>query len=527
MTFLEAVNTPPTLEEAQQLRTLVEADETELANIRQAMRELRAREETVCARMKRKRRLLSLIRHLPHEILAKIFILWHEERNYIFTRPWTPFRVAHVSSRWRAIALSTPRLWTHAKFHFFKQRFDDESFNILKAFLLRSEPHTTDLEFRAFDKSDHRTPQKGIERLVEALVLCMSRVRRLSLLELPNTAWQTLYNAAQTSYLIPLLEELDLSIAGVPPLDSVEKGLTIFRDAPRLKRLSLDLKRGGDHFVRWVIPYPGLTDLKLSCVVSAAAVRQVLLQCVSLHRCDLATVEAWDDTDTIPTVPVRMLPQLRDFRVRFPNYDFSITESRMQLFQPLDMPALARLTITAGKYSSTPEVPLLIEYVLSRSGPSLTHLILSHVKFNQGEVLAALSLLPLLEELSLTYCSAGNDELFSSLCYSSSDCQASTSPPLLPRLHSLKIHDIMIELQGPTSRALEGMILSRWWLEEEGIVVERMVAKWSNLELCWDYNESDREDYSLTSVVKRSRSEGLKILFYVPPRRRRSDHDSD
>lgn len=78
MATLEKVNIPPTPAEAQYLRTLVEEDETELAHIRQAKLELLAREDIVCARMKKNRAILSSIRRLPPEILAIIFILWHE-----------------------------------------------------------------------------------------------------------------------------------------------------------------------------------------------------------------------------------------------------------------------------------------------------------------------------------------------------------------------------------------------------------------------------------------------------------------
>lgn len=113
---LGKVNTPPTPVEAQYLRTLVEEDETELAHIRQAKSGLLAREEVVCAMMKNNRAILSPIRHLPPEILAIIFILWHETSEIQSrTQSHTPYRIAHVSSRWRAIALNTPRLWTRAR----------------------------------------------------------------------------------------------------------------------------------------------------------------------------------------------------------------------------------------------------------------------------------------------------------------------------------------------------------------------------------------------------------------------------
>lgn len=62
------------------------------------------------------------------------------------------------------------------------------------------------------------------------------------------------------------------------------------------------------------------------------------------------------------------------------------------------------------------------------------------------------------------------------------------------------------------------MILARWWPEEEGIAAERMVARWSSINLYWDADESDQtleDDYFLESVMSRCREEGLKISIQI------------
>ncbi|KIM76269.1 hypothetical protein PILCRDRAFT_77908 [Piloderma croceum F 1598] len=57
--------------------------------------------------------LVALIRHLPPEVLSEIFLHYNNENNISdFQLNTVPLLLGGVCSRWRAIALSTPRLWT-------------------------------------------------------------------------------------------------------------------------------------------------------------------------------------------------------------------------------------------------------------------------------------------------------------------------------------------------------------------------------------------------------------------------------
>ena len=53
--------------------------------------------------------LLSAVRRLPYELLAQIFYFCANDREPCWTVP--PWTLAHVSRRWRAVALSFPKIW--------------------------------------------------------------------------------------------------------------------------------------------------------------------------------------------------------------------------------------------------------------------------------------------------------------------------------------------------------------------------------------------------------------------------------
>ncbi|KIM76273.1 hypothetical protein PILCRDRAFT_52577, partial [Piloderma croceum F 1598] len=57
--------------------------------------------------------LVAPIRRLPPEVLLEIFLHYNNENNISdFQLNTAPLLLGSMCSRWRAIALSTPRLWT-------------------------------------------------------------------------------------------------------------------------------------------------------------------------------------------------------------------------------------------------------------------------------------------------------------------------------------------------------------------------------------------------------------------------------
>ncbi|KAJ7604773.1 hypothetical protein FB45DRAFT_706990, partial [Roridomyces roridus] len=119
-------NQPPNDIQTGQMCLLLPSSESELAQldtqihrIESALRELKRRRVTKKQLVvDLKRALSSGIRLVPTEILTEIFLVCRDEalkcRNYsIFDGNLSPLLLTRVSSHWRAVCLSTPRLWDH------------------------------------------------------------------------------------------------------------------------------------------------------------------------------------------------------------------------------------------------------------------------------------------------------------------------------------------------------------------------------------------------------------------------------
>ncbi|TFK65665.1 hypothetical protein BDN72DRAFT_845260 [Pluteus cervinus] len=104
----------------QDIKTLETKISTLLASLGTLSREL---SETSCQLVQRSRQLrvseyiLSRPKHLPQDILERIFITcWElQEPNTTFSVTTVPFQLASVCHRWRAVALSTPTLWSNIR----------------------------------------------------------------------------------------------------------------------------------------------------------------------------------------------------------------------------------------------------------------------------------------------------------------------------------------------------------------------------------------------------------------------------
>ena len=82
----------------------------EISKLQTTLLDLERRRQAIQLRVDRNKALLAPIRRLPVEILQKIFTLCFP---FVTTAniEWLPFKVAHVSAQWRAVASTTPDLW--------------------------------------------------------------------------------------------------------------------------------------------------------------------------------------------------------------------------------------------------------------------------------------------------------------------------------------------------------------------------------------------------------------------------------
>ncbi|KAF8216899.1 hypothetical protein K438DRAFT_1658426 [Mycena galopus ATCC 62051] len=118
-------NEPPEESEATVLWSIVSKTDTQLADLddeifklREKLSQSEEQRASLFSYRTQNSAILSPLRRMPPELLREIFSsalpaavdLSHQRRWDIGQAPWL---LTHVSSRWRAVALSTPSLWSH------------------------------------------------------------------------------------------------------------------------------------------------------------------------------------------------------------------------------------------------------------------------------------------------------------------------------------------------------------------------------------------------------------------------------
>ncbi|KAJ7057742.1 hypothetical protein C8F01DRAFT_944017, partial [Mycena amicta] len=102
----------PTDAEIAQIRGEIASHALEIDNIDEQIRVLSARRAELCAHVDAHKALISLSRQLPRDILEQIFLpCLPDDKNAAIDTTEAPLVLGHICSAWRAISLTTPRLW--------------------------------------------------------------------------------------------------------------------------------------------------------------------------------------------------------------------------------------------------------------------------------------------------------------------------------------------------------------------------------------------------------------------------------
>ncbi|KAF8886244.1 hypothetical protein CPB84DRAFT_1787769 [Gymnopilus junonius] len=113
------VNEPPSESDIHEMEDLLPTPllelseiDKEISSIENRLKTLKERREEVQRSVDDYRRILSPIRRLPNDILHEIFLhCLPQNRNPIMTSSEAPLLLSRVSSKWRSVAHSSPRLW--------------------------------------------------------------------------------------------------------------------------------------------------------------------------------------------------------------------------------------------------------------------------------------------------------------------------------------------------------------------------------------------------------------------------------
>ncbi|KAJ7437245.1 hypothetical protein B0H11DRAFT_2294497 [Mycena galericulata] len=285
---------------------------------------------------------------VPFDVLSEIFL---EFREIVLEKPSSSMaallRLSHVCSRWRSIAHCTGALWTYLHLNFHAKRPYRRLHKLVERWVARSQP-------RPLSISCYPRPQNPV---IDFIMLQASRISHLSL-QLPAAHFPRLLQ--KPSGLFPVLEDLTLSI--IPKsateydpsygesrsdffyedygLYGISDGsesrrlwsgmapITVFRDALRLRKFSLDSPGGIIKLspYRLRLPWSNLTDIDLGSIM--------------LTRLKFVT----DDSGgyTMPVIPKVKLPL-----TALDWYSLGHLDS-LSIFDPLILPHLKFLELRDG-----------------------------------------------------------------------------------------------------------------------------------------------------------------------------------
>ncbi|KAJ7656050.1 hypothetical protein DFH06DRAFT_475407 [Mycena polygramma] len=368
---------------------------------------------------------------LPVEVLGQIFISCRDsslgEPKYQTTNPaYAPRVLTHVCSRWRMVALSTPRLWDNIQLptsafmggEKIGQEILAHSCHVpLSLALLR--PNTW-IDMPSVDDYNHR-------RWLDVVWDCSHRLQSISL---------TIHQQAVALHMLPLhtafprLSSIDMLVdyGSRPDLRTI---LESFQTAPLLRSLNLRSTaefEGG--LPEAIFPWSQLTNVDLTRALSIGGARHVLAQCPALASARLCCLF---ERDTDRSSSPRELCTLRHLS----ELDISINWGTgiAVLLDKFSMPQLSSLSLFSFVLDP-PATTLLALH--ARSQLSLTHLSLRHQDLALLELISLLDVFPTLETLVIENCTCTSDYLFDALMAPAAD-----QPRLAHgRLLTLEIHPI-------------------------------------------------------------------------------------
>ncbi|KAJ7483485.1 hypothetical protein FB451DRAFT_107141 [Mycena latifolia] len=168
---LMSTNTISEVPELTFIRTVVSTSDAQLAHLEKEISRLQDRlqqlrnEQGLLSRYRAQNTaILSPLRRMPPEVLAEIFS-WTlpsiEDASRKFHESHSPWVLTHVSSRWRAIALSTPSLWSRICINYIEDELNPLS--MIKTQIKRA--HKLRIHFYGNEKKPSR-PQIGMFRLL-------------------------------------------------------------------------------------------------------------------------------------------------------------------------------------------------------------------------------------------------------------------------------------------------------------------------------------------------------------------------
>ena len=343
------------------------------------------------------RAVLSPVRYLPTEILLEIFFHYADNprpNNRIATMPW---RLGHISRRWRKIALSLPSLWDNIPKIYLTEAGEERSYLRSMICLLRRSGSSPTLKLNIIGHpylsliygKRHKRPTGIIKEIIRH----SERVEQLRIL-VNDIATMHLFQGFKGR--LPNLRVLRVRYFTRAP------NLDVFEIAPALRQVAI----GGlykDSTLKVSLPWSQITHFEEDLPFERVGKLVPLSSLRSLTNLDIcrATCCCFGEFVLPPYRPTTF-PNLRTLRVL-------ISDSRykyVDLFlDSLAIPAVEVMKILL----MAPLIPRLVSMFSEPRGPSrLQKLAFRTIPLQTGELSALLRLTPHLVELDIDVPPAGD-----------------------------------------------------------------------------------------------------------------------
>ncbi|RDB19525.1 hypothetical protein Hypma_013660 [Hypsizygus marmoreus] len=336
-----------------------------------------------------KQDLLPPINRIPVEILAEVFFRFLEiPSDYFPDRPMlavtsrcmaNPFILGHVCIHWRAVALSTPTLWSSLAIH----KPASWMAPMVQIWLQRAKNCPLSLYLYVHCKPS-RPEIVGADAILPLFVMCLPRWKNVtfylnggpydSLLGLPNHTARMLECAL-----------LDLKSWDHASADQVWRSLS---SSPKLRRVFWD-NRYMLHHLPAHMPWTQLTHLRMDMgpgSVAPDALLELLRSCQELVELHF-----------VPRIPIRNIPRVSPFilpKLRVLTVQTLCRWDPSLILGCLILPALASINIRHGHISSERQSILYLKDLLARSSCQLKNISLWDTGIEEAEIVDFLSTSP-------------------------------------------------------------------------------------------------------------------------------------
>ncbi|KAJ7624569.1 hypothetical protein FB45DRAFT_923710 [Roridomyces roridus] len=396
----------------------------EIAVLQKRLDALNADRDDLVAYVESHNALLSPVRRLPLDIIQEIFVACLPDRNCLMSATEAPVLLGRICSSWRAISLSTPRLWS--KLHIVEPRDVTSSSGKEKwarrldtsaLWLARSGTCVVSISVASRANSYDASAENMHQLFSQILIPLAPRWRAVYLNVLSGTI-QLLSNLTEDD--VPAHQQVSIIEPPTPGSpDSVSLASMRIFHGPSVSWFSFmgpAVNLPTELPLRWnqltVLHLIPLAAGAESPVLSARAAREILSVCRVLRVCHLGVRDREE-----PSLPILddiiEHTSLHTFHLRGA-WDGTVTFTMRQLFARLSLPGLREFRLT-GVNSLQPEDPMRYLTPFLAAAPFLESLQVSGDIFSQNVLIDFLRGLRALERLTLDHSSYLTDEFLDQL----------------------------------------------------------------------------------------------------------------